>query len=79
MGVFLYFTFGLLNIGLLFLINYICKWRIGFPLFPDEDDRTEIIICMVTYFISGIFGTGILFLIGIILFFMWEKYYRKKK
>lgn len=78
MGVVLYFTFGLLNIGFLFLINYICKFSIGIPLFPDEDDRTEIIMCMITYFISGIFGTGILFLIGIILFFMWKKYYRKK-
>lgn len=78
MSVFLYFAFGLLNIGLLFLINYICTWRIGMPLFPDEDNRTEIIMCMITYFISGIFGTFILFLIGIILFFMWKKYYRKK-
>ena len=77
MGVFLYFAFGLLNIGFLFLINYICKSRIGMTLFPDEDNRTEIIMCMITYFISGIFGTGILFLIGIILFFMWKKYYKK--
>ena len=78
MGVFLYFAFGLLNIGLLFLINYICKKRISIPLFPDEDNRIEIVMCMITYFISGIFGTGILLLIGIILFYMWEKYYRKK-
>ena len=78
MGVLLYFAFGLLNIGLLFLMNYICKWKIGMPLFPDEDNRIEIIMFMITYFISGIFGTGIIFLIGIILFFMWEKYYRKK-
>jgi hypothetical protein len=78
MGVLLYFAFGLLNIGLLFLINHICKLKIGIPLFPDEDNRVEIIMCMITYFISGIFGTGILFLIGIILFFMWKKYYRKK-
>lgn len=78
MGVLLYFAFGLLNIGLLFLMNYICKWKIGIPLFPDEDNRIEIIMFMITYFISGIFGTGIIFLIGIILFFMWEKYYRKK-
>lgn len=78
MGVFLYFAFGALNIGLLFLINYICKWSIGMPLFPDEDNRTEIIMCLIAYFISGIFGTGILFLIGIILFFMWKKYYIKK-
>lgn len=78
MGVFLYFAFGLLNIGLLFLINYICKKRIGIPLFPDEDNRVEIVMCMITYFISGIFGTGILLLIGIILFYMWGKYYRKK-
>ena len=78
MGVLLYFAFGLLNIGLLFLINYICKRKIGFPLFPDEDNRTEIIMCMITYFISGFFGTGIIFLICAILFFMWEKYYRKK-
>jgi hypothetical protein len=77
MGVFLYFAFGLLNIGLLFLINYICKRGIGMPLFPDEDNRVEIIMCMITYFISGIFGTGIIFLMGIILFFMWEKYYKK--
>ena len=68
MGVFLYFAFGALNIGLLFLINYICKLGIGMPLFPDEESKTEVIMCMITYFISGIFGTGILFLIGIILF-----------
>ena len=48
------------------------------PLFPDEESKTEVIMCMITYFISGIFGTGILFLIGIILFYMWGKYYRKK-
>lgn len=78
MGAFLYFAFGLLNIGLLFLINYICKRRISMPLFPDEDNKIEVVMCMVTYFISGIFGTGILFLIGIILFSMWKKYYRKK-
>ena len=78
MGAFLYFAFGLLNIGLLFLINYICKKRISMPLFPDEDNRIEIVMCMITYFISGIFGTGILLLIGIILFYMWGKYYRKK-
>ena len=77
MGVFLYFAFGLLNIGFIFLINYICKWRIGIPLFPD-DNRVEIIMCMIAYFICGFFGTGILFLIGIILFSMWKKYYRKK-
>lgn len=78
MGVYLYFAFGLLNIGLLFLINYICKRKIGMTLFPDIDDKTEVIMCMITYFISGFFGTGILFLICVILFFMWEKYYRKK-
>ena len=78
MGAFLYFALGLLNIGLLFLINYICKKRISMPLFPDEDNRIEIVMCMITYFISGIFGTGILLLIGIILFYMWGKYYRKK-
>lgn len=78
MGLFLYFAFGVLNIGLLFLMNYICKWKIGMNLFPDEGSKTEVIMCMITYFISGVFGTGILFLIGIILFFMWKKYYRKK-
>jgi hypothetical protein len=78
MGVVLYFAFGLLNIGLLFLINHICKFKIGMQLFPDEDNKIEVVMCMITYFISGIFGTGILFLIGIILFFMWKKYYRKK-
>jgi hypothetical protein len=78
MGVFLYFAFGLLNIGLLCLINHICKFKIGMQLFLDEDNKIEVVMCMVTYFISGIFGTGILFLIGIILFFMWKKYYRKK-
>lgn len=72
-GVLLYFAFGALNVGLLFLMNYICKCRIGTPLFPDGD-RTEIIMCMVAYFISGFFGTGILFLLGIVSFFMWRKY-----
>ena len=77
MDVFLYFVFGTLNIGLLFLMNYICKRMIGMPLFPD-DNRVEIIMCVIAYFICGVFGTGILFLIGIILFSMWKKYYRKK-
>jgi hypothetical protein len=77
MGALLYFAFGALNIGLLFLMNYIFKRTIGVHLFPDEDCETEIIMCMVTYFISGIFGTVILFLLGMMSFFMWKKYYKK--
>ena len=77
MGALLYFAFGALNIGLLVLMNYIFKLKIGIRLFPDEGSETEVIMCMITYFISGIFGTVILFLLGIMSFFMWKKYYKK--
>ena len=77
MGMLLYFAFGALNIGLLFLMNYIFNLKIGMSLFPDEGSETEVIMCMVAYFISGIFGTVILFLLGMMSFFMWKKYYKK--
>ena len=80
MGVILYFAFGLLNIGLLYLFTNLHLCKTGVDLFPGRvnDDKVETILCLLSYIISGPLGTVIVLMFGVILLMIWIKYYRKK-
>ena len=73
MEVFLYISFGLLNISLfnLFINNY--KLKTGVDL-TDKND----VYNTIAFIVSGPFGTMILILLGAFLLYLWRKYYRKK-
>ena len=70
----LYFVLGLLNICLLYLIFTNYKRKTGIDLENKKDIVTDMIAC----FISGPFGTIALILLGVFLYGMWRKYYKKK-
>ena len=76
----LYFAFGALNIGLLYIISNWYKRKSGIDLFPGREnkDRVDIIRNIICYFISGPFGTVVLVILGMFLLELWIKYYRKK-
>lgn len=80
MGMLLYFAFGALNIGLLYIISNWYKRESGIDLLPGRanKDRLDTIINIICYFISGPFGTVVLVLFGVFLLNLWRKYYRKK-
>ena len=80
MDMLLYFAFGALNIGLLYIISNWYKRVSGIDLFPGREnkDRVDSIINIICYFISGPFGTVVLVLLGMFLLNLWRKYYRKK-
>lgn len=80
MGMLLYFAFGALNIGLLYIISNWYKRKSGIDLFPGREnkDRVDIIRNIICYFISGPFGTVVLVILGMFLLELWIKYYRKK-
>ena len=80
MVIILYFALGVLNIGLLYLITNIYRRKTGIDLFPGRasGDKTDMILNIVAYGISGYFGTVVLLLFGIFLFEIWVKFYRKK-
>ena len=80
MGMLLYFAFGALNIGLLYIISNWYKRKSGIDLFPgrENNDRMEIITSNIGYFISGPFGTIMIVLLWVFLYNLWIKYYRKK-
>ena len=80
MSVIFYFAFGLLNIGLLFLLTNIYRRKTGMDLFPGRiyDDKLEMILYIISYVICGPFGTAILCIIGLILFWIWIKNYKNK-
>ena len=80
MGMLLYFAFGALNIGLLYIISNWYKRKSGIDLFPGREnkDRADIIRNIICYFISGPFGTVVLVILGLFLLNLWIKYYRKK-
>lgn len=80
MGMLLYFTFGALNIGLLYIISNWYKRESGIDLLPGREnkDRLDTIINIICYFVSGPFGTVVLVLFGMLLLNLWIKYYRKK-
>lgn len=80
MDMLLYFAFGALNIGLLYIISNWYKRESGIDLFPGREnkDRVDIIINIICYFVSGPFGTLSLVILGLFLLNLWIKYYRKK-
>lgn len=80
MDMLLYFAFGALNIGLLYIISNWYKRESGLDLFPGREnkDRMEIITTIIGFFISGPFGTVMLVVVGLFLLNLWIKYYRKK-
>lgn len=80
MDMLLYFAFGALNIGLLYIISNWYKRESGIDLLPGRanKDRLDTIINIICYFVSGPFGTVVLVLFGVFLLNLWRKYYRKK-
>jgi hypothetical protein len=80
MGILLYFAFGVLNIWFIYLIISIYRRWTGIDFFPCKNDGNKVmlVIDLLAYFFCGPFGTALLVLLGIFLFIMWIKYYRKK-
>ena len=80
MDIILYFTFGILNIILVFLFVNFYRKKTGIDLFPGRErgDKLEMITYIISYILCGFFGTVIVMLHGISLIMIWLKYYRKK-
>lgn len=79
MDMLLYFAFGALNIGLLYIISNWYKRESGIDLLPGRENknRGDTITNIICYFISGPFGTVVLVILGLFLLNLWIKYYRK--
>lgn len=77
MGTLLYFAIGALNIGLLYLITHIYTRVSGVYLIPSGY-ALDTILTMIAFFLSGYFGTIVLGVLGLHLFVLWVKYYRKR-
>ena len=80
MDVIFYFAFGVLNIGLLYIISNIYRDITGIDLFPgrSNNDHIEMLLSIFAYIFCGAFGTAVIFILIIFLFVMWWKNYRKK-
>lgn len=80
MDIILYFTLGAINIVLLYLFTSIYKHKTGIDLFPGREngDILESVSSLCAYFASGPIGTIIVIILGLFLFILWFKYYRKK-
>ena len=80
MGMLLYFAFGALNIGLLYIVSNWYKRESGIDLFPGRENKDiwDIITNIFCFFVSGPFGTVVLVILGVFLLNLWIKYYRKK-
>ena len=76
----LYFAFGALNIGLLFLFTGLYRKATNVDLFPGRanGDKANMILSMLAYILCGAFGTVVIILFGVLLFWLWRKYYRKR-
>ena len=74
MEIFIYFAFGLLNVYLLLLFNKWYKKSTSIETFNKTDEFINILAC----FVSGPFGTILIFLLGLFFLYLWRKYYRKK-
>lgn len=74
-GIF-YFALGVLNICFLYLFIILYRRNTGVDL--DSKDKLDMGMNIVCLFLSGPFGTIMLILLGLFLFGMWIKYYRKK-
>lgn len=70
-----YFSFGLLNICLLFISTYIYKRKTGIDLFPGRmcGDKFLMFLTVLTYFLSGHFGTiaFVIHSLGLFIFSKW--------
>ena len=77
----LYFAFGALSVGLLFLLTNIYRRETGVDLFPGRRDGNTIdmFLNIIAYILCGPFGTIVIVLLGVVLFYVWKKYYRKNK
>lgn len=80
MDMLLYFAFGALNIGLLYIVSNWYKRESGIDLFPGRENKDiwDIITNIFCFFVSGPFGTVVLVILGLFLLNLWIKYYRKK-
>ena len=80
MRVVFYFAFGVLNVGLIFLLTNIYRQKTGIDLFPGRiyDDKLEMILYIISYIVCGPFGTIFISIIGLCLYLFWRKKYRKK-
>ena len=76
MDIILYFAFGVLNIGLFYLYIKMYKRFTGVDF--EIYDKIEKCMNLIAYFITGPFGTMILMFLGLFLFGLWRKHYRKK-
>ena len=76
MDVIFYFAFGVLNICFLYLFIILYKRNTGVNL--ENKDKFDMGMNVVACFLSGPFGTVMIILLGLFLFAMWRKYYRKK-
>jgi hypothetical protein len=77
MGIILYFAIGALNIVLLYLITHIYTRVSGVYLIPSGY-MSDTILTLIAFLLSGYFGTIVLGVLGLHLFVLWVKYYRKK-
>jgi hypothetical protein len=79
MDILLYFAFGALNICLFFIIFNLYKRETGIDLFPGREsgDKVEIVSCWVGYFLTGPFGMVFAVGLGVYLYLLWRKYYKK--
>lgn len=80
MSILLYFAFGALNIGLIYLISSIYINRIDIDVFPGRrnGDKVEMVTSLIAYFLGGPFVTIALIVLWISLYTTWIKYYKKK-
>ena len=80
MGCLLYFIFGVINVCLIFLLTSIYRRETGVDLFPGRRDghNIDVFLNIIAYILCGPFGSIVVILFGILLFWMWLKYYRKK-
>lgn len=76
MDVIFYFAFGVLNICLLYLFIILYKRNTGVDL--ENKDKFDMGMNIIACFLIGPFGTMVLILLGLFLYGMWRKYYRKK-
>jgi hypothetical protein len=75
----LYFAIGLLNIAILYLVTNLYRRETGIDLFPGREsgDKVEIVSCWVGYFLTGPFGMVFAVGLGVYLYLLWRKYYKK--
>ena len=76
MDLIFYFAFGVLNICLLYLFIILYKRNTGVDL--ESKDKFDMVLNIIGCFLVGPFGTMVLILLGLFLYGMWRKYYKKK-